>query len=207
MQTLFVNDNAITPSKVVCIGRNYADHIAELNNEVPSEPVIFVKPNSAIATELRAGNEQGDGEAIHYEGEISFLVTDGKLSAVGFGLDLTKRAVQSRLKAKGLPWERAKSFDGAAVFSGFAAFDGDSSELSLELYINDTLIQEGGYPLMLHKPEALLDEVQRFMSFENGDVLMTGTPAGVGIVDRGDVFHGKILRQGKLIVEARWTAA
>ena len=95
-----LDGNEIFPSKIVCIGRNYVAHIHELGNEIPAEPVIFIKPNSAIAENIHSG-EPGE---IHFEGEISFLVRAGELAAVGFGLDLTKRDLQSMLKAKGLPW-------------------------------------------------------------------------------------------------------
>jgi 2-keto-4-pentenoate hydratase/2-oxohepta-3-ene-1,7-dioic acid hydratase in catechol pathway len=95
MHTVIRENQAVVPSKIVCAGRNYVEHIAELDNEVPTEPVIFVKPNSALSDELRS-----DGDDIHYEGEISFLLHNGKIDAVGFGLDLTRRAVQTSLKNK-----------------------------------------------------------------------------------------------------------
>jgi len=188
------------PSKIVCIGRNYVDHITELGNEIPKEPVIFLKPNSAISTEVHSGKS---GE-IHFEGEMTFLVRSGELAAVGFGLDLTKRDIQSRLKAKGLPWERAKSFDGAAVFSEFVTFNGNIADLKLELHINDHLVQEGGFDLMMNKPELILSEVKTFLSLEDGDLIMTGTPAGVGPLSAGDRFVGKIFEKEKLIVMACW---
>ena len=119
----------IYPSKIVCIGRNYVDHIRELGNEVPTEPVIFLKPNSAISETIHS-NKTG---AIHYEGEITFMVVSGELAAVGFGLDLTRRELQTRLKEKGLPWERSKAFDGAAVYSEFVAFERGTGNLTLEL--------------------------------------------------------------------------
>ena len=188
-------------SKVVCIGRNYVAHIKELNNEMPTQPVIFVKSNSTITDELCSG----DGEAIHYEGEISFVVQDGMLSAVGFGLDLTKRELQSQLKAKGLPWERAKAFDKAAVFSEFVSFDGNIESLSMELFINGQLIQAGSTELMMLKPKQVLNEIQSFMTLTDGDIIMTGTPKGVGELLKGDVFVGKILQNNELLVEAKWT--
>ena len=110
--TLLSTDNSaqlITPSKVVCIGRNYVDHIKELANEMPDQMVVFIKPNSAISTRLFAKHND---DALHFEAELSFLYQGGKFTAVALGLDLTKREVQGTLKAKGLPWERAKAFDG-----------------------------------------------------------------------------------------------
>ena len=188
------------PSKIVCIGRNYVDHIKELGNETPTEPVFFLKPNSAIAAEVYAG----DADEIHYEAELSFMVSEGKLATVGFGLDLTKREIQSRLKAKGLPWERAKAFDGAAVFGDFVSFNGTIDELKLELYINDSLVQQGGYDLMINKPDEIFREASKFLSFESGDLIMTGTPKGVGQLNRGDRMTGKIYAKEHLLVELDW---
>ena len=120
MNHIYFNHKEWYPSKVVCIGRNYTEHIHELNNEVPSEMVFFIKPNSSISTQLSFPKGV---KSCHYEAEISFMIQKGKITAVGFGLDLTLREVQTQLKAKGLPWERAKSFLGSAVFSPFVPFD------------------------------------------------------------------------------------
>ena len=200
MNSIKFQGQNIQPSKLVCIGRNYAAHIEELNNDVPDEPVIFIKPNSAISNEIiLKGNEE-----IHYEGEICFLIMDGELSAVGFGLDLTKRNVQKKLKAKGLPWERAKAFDGSAIFSEFIPFDGNAESLRLELSINGELKQQGGYELMLFKPEALLKEIKQNFTLEDGDIIMTGTPAGVGKIDDRDEFIGKIYSINQLLAEQLW---
>ena len=134
MNTITVESQSFTPSKIVCIGRNYLEHIQGLGNETPDSMVIFVKPNSSMSTQLRATME----EPLHYEGEISFMVNSGAVYAVGFGLDLTRRELQSRLKNKGLPWERAKAFDGAACFSEFVKIDNtDIESLSVVLEIND----------------------------------------------------------------------
>ncbi|WP_369434541.1 fumarylacetoacetate hydrolase family protein [Psychromonas sp. MME1] len=100
MKNIIADGALLTPSKVVCIGRNYVDHIKELNNEIPEQAVIFVKPNSAICDEIFTDKV----ETIHYEAELSFMISNNKISAVGIGLDLTKRALQTKLKAKGLPW-------------------------------------------------------------------------------------------------------
>lgn len=201
MNSIKYQGQNIQPSKLVCIGRNYAAHIEELNNDVPDEPVIFIKPNSAISDEIIL---KGD-EEIHYEGEICFLIMDGKLAAVGFGLDLTKRNVQKKLKAKGLPWERAKSFDGSAVFSEFVPFDGNCESLTLELSINDELLQQGGYELMLFKPDALLKEIKQNFTLEDGDIIMTGTPAGVGKITKNDEFVGKVILGNKILTKSLWS--
>lgn len=190
----------IYPSKIICIGRNYVDHIKELGNEVPKEPVIFIKPNSAISTEIHSS----DSDEIHYEAEISFVIRAGEVAAVSLGLDLTKRELQSRLKAKGLPWERSKAFDGAAVFSEFVTVTGPVDNLRLELSINDCLVQQGGCQLMIYKPDEIVAEVKSFLTLEDGDLIMTGTPAGVGVVNAGDRFSGRIYDDDKQIVGCSW---
>ena len=200
MKSVRLDGNKVFPSKIVCIGRNYVDHIKELGNEIPKEPVIFIKPNSAISTDIHSGAH----EEIHFEGEISILIRAGKFWAVGFGLDLTKRKLQSSLKSKGLPWERSKAFDGAAVFSDFVSFNGQVKNLRLELCINEQLAQQGGCELMMYKPGEIIAEVQSFLSLEDDDLIMTGTPAGVGPLQAGDRFNGKIFEKDKLIVEASW---
>jgi len=200
MKSVKLDGKEIFPSKIICIGRNYVAHIKELGNEIPQEPVIFIKPNSAISTDIQSG----EPDEIHFEGEISFVVHSGEPVAVGFGLDLTKRKLQSALKAKGLPWERSKAFDGAAVFSEFVTFNGQVSALRLELYINDHLVQQGGCKLMMYKPDEIIAEIKSFLSLEDDDLIMTGTPAGVGPVHAGDRFTGKIYENEDLIVEGSW---
>ncbi|GHF01457.1 fumarylacetoacetate hydrolase family protein [Thalassotalea profundi] len=202
MNCINVNNHKVTPSKIMCIGRNYVDHITELGNEVPNEMVVFLKPNSAISTDLHAVHQ----EPLHFEGELCFVYQDGKFSAVGFGLDLTKRTLQSKLKAKGLPWERAKAFDGSAVFSDFVAIDTIDETLSLELTINSELAQQGGVLLMMYKPSEILSELQKFMTLENGDVVMTGTPKGVGEIKQGAVFKGRVLVNNQEICSSSWIA-
>ena len=191
----------ISPSKIVCVGRNYVEHIQELGNAIPSEPVIFCKPNSALSTDLCTHPI----DDIHYEGEISFIIHNGVITGVGFGLDLTKRKIQSSLKEQSLPWERAKAFDKSAVFSHFVKVGQNLSELRTELFINGQLKQSSGYPFMLNKPEALVREISSFMTLEDGDVVMSGTPAGVGQVHAGDHFVGKIYDGHELLLEHSWS--
>ena len=191
----------VSPSKVVCIGRNYLEHINELNNAIPAEPVIFLKPNSAISSQLTSRNE-----TIHYEAEICFLIKNNTISGVGFGLDLTKRQLQSELKAQGLPWERAKAFDGAAVFSPFVQCPANLTDLSMKLYINDQLVQHGLVTHMMFQPEQFMNDISSFMTLEDGDIIMSGTPKGVGVVIKGDKFHGIVLCNEKPILESYWTA-
>lgn len=203
MQTITVNGGAVTPSKIVCIGRNYVAHIEELGNEIPDEMVVFNKPNSAISDILRS---QMAGEQLHYEGELTFVVTNGQLSAVGFGLDLTKRELQGRLKTRGLPWERAKAFDGSALFSEFVSLPERIDSLSLQLDVDGDTRQRGGVELMMYKPDAILRELQSFTTLEDGDLIMTGTPAGVGGIKTGEQFEARVLAGARLLVAATWVA-
>ncbi len=195
------NDHTIAPSKVVCVGRNYVEHIKELNNTMPSEPVIFIKPNSAITENLVLKG----GDEIHYEAELAFIIEGGQLAGVGLGLDLTKRKIQNELKSQGLPWERAKAFDHSAVCSEFVSIPGDIKDLHLELIINGEIKQQGGCSLMIHKPLDLLDEITSFMTLIDGDILFTGTPAGVGRVNANDEFLGRVYNKNQLLIEVCWT--
>lgn len=191
----------IFPSKVVCIGRNYVEHIEELGNEIPAEMVVFNKPNSAITDTLYFISED-----TRFEGEIIFLIQKGKIAGVGFGLDLTKAALQNYLKSKGLPWERAKAFDHSAVLSEFVPFEGELSALSMKLYVNNVLVQFATYALMMYKPQTMIDEIESFMHLEDGDIIMSGTPKGVGTYAAGDRFVGQIYSHDVLILEKSWKA-
>jgi 2-keto-4-pentenoate hydratase/2-oxohepta-3-ene-1,7-dioic acid hydratase in catechol pathway len=201
MNVITRNGRTLAPTKVICIGRNYAAHIRELGNETPEGMVLFTKPNSAIATELCFIDDD-----CHYEAEMAFVVEAGQLRGVGLGLDLTKRAEQARLKAKGLPWERAKAFDGAAVFSSFVDLPPVIESLHFRLHINGQLAQQGSYGQMIHKPRAILAEVSSFMSLEDGDILMTGTPEGVGPYGRGDVFEARLYAGDQELLRTTWLA-
>ncbi len=203
MQSISVNDQLIQPTKIVCVGRNYVAHIEELGNKVPESMVVFNKPNSAITDILHS---QIGGHVLHYESELAFTVASGKLAAVGFGLDLTKRALQSRLKEKGLPWERAKAFDGAALFSKFVALPSEIEHLSLQLDVDGEQRQAGGVQLMLYRPEFILEEIARFTTLEDGDIIMSGTPSGVGEVQSGQTFEGQVLLGDRQLVSAAWIA-
>lgn len=202
MNQINVADKSFTPSKVVCIGRNFVEHINELGNEVPENMVVFNKPNSSISAELHSKHE----EELHYEAEICFVYEKGRFSAVGFGLDLTKRDLQGKLKNKGLPWERAKAFDGSAVFSEFVNIEDMESNFEVMLTINGNIIQKGDVSLMIYSPVKILKELQSFMTLEDGDVVMTGTPKGVGVIKQSDCFEGSINLDGKALVKATWTA-
>ena len=198
MNKILLENSEVYPSKVVCIGRNYTEHISELNNEIPDEMVFFIKPNSCLSNKLVFPKNY---TSCHYEAEISFLIRNNMIEAVGFGLDLTLREVQTKLKQKSLPWERAKAFNGSAVFSKFVPFSNDIENLSIELYINDELKQKGSYSQMINKPVEIINEANSFLSFEDGDILMTGTPSGVGEFKIGDIFIGKILYKQEVLIE------
>ncbi|MEW6991141.1 fumarylacetoacetate hydrolase family protein [Colwelliaceae bacterium 6441] len=202
MNTIVVNNQSVTPSKIICIGRNYVEHITELDNEIPDEMVVFLKPNSAISTDLSSYHQ----EPVHYEAELCFVYQNGTFSAVGFGLDLTKRQLQSQLKAKGLPWERAKAFDGSAIFSEFVLIDQLDPTLSVQLKINNKVIQHGSIALMMVKPDDILSELAGFITLEDGDIVMTGTPKGVGLIEKGAIFQGEITIKNTPIVSGQWLA-
>lgn len=202
LNTVLLDNNEVTPGKIICIGRNYVDHIRELNNVVPDQMVVFAKPNSAISNKLHAVL----GETLHYEAEMSFMVQNNKFSAVAMGMDLTKRGIQSVLKASALPWERAKGFDGSALFSPFVSIDHIDPSLKVELFIDDVLTQSGGIDLMMHKPESILPEISSFITLNDGDIVMTGTPKGVGEVVSGKHYRGNISLQNRDITSVEWIA-
>ncbi len=192
----------VSPSKIVCVGRNYADHARELGNDVPTEPVIFMKPNSSISSTLSSSHQ----EALHYEAELSFLIQNGTLSGVGVGLDLTKRGLQSTLKAASLPWERAKAFDGAAVFSSFVALDFPLDDLRFTLSVDGVLRQSGETQHMLFSPNDLLRYISEFSTLQDNDIVMTGTPAGVGELVSGCDYEVTLYAEDVYVLSHRWCA-
>ena len=187
--------------KVVCVGRNYAAHARELGNAVPTTPILFMKPSSSIVSirnDIHCPDAALYGDT-HYEAELCIQLSSPLSSAtieqvkqaiggVTLGLDLTLRELQSQLKSKGEPWERAKCFDGACVLADWLdpqAF-GDFSHVNYQLMINDELKQEGDTALMLFSVYELLADISHAFSLQAGDVIMTGTPSGVGILKSGD---------------------
>ncbi|QSX39805.1 fumarylacetoacetate hydrolase family protein [Shewanella cyperi] len=199
MTAIHFGSQSIIPGKLVCVGRNYVAHIEELGNEMPDDIVLFNKPASALTNELRAFA----GEALHYEAELSFLIRTGRIVAVALGLDLTKRDLQSRLKQKGLPWERAKAFDGAALLSDFVAID-DATGLSFEFRCDGELLQQGSLELMIHQPATVIAALEGFMALQDNDVLMTGTPAGVGALKAGALYSGTVYQHGRCLLTKEW---
>ena len=186
--------------KVVCIGRNYAEHAKELDNPVPTEPLLFIKPGSCVVP-LEGGfaipTERG---SVHYEAEIAVLIgkplsakpsREEVLDAIsGFApaLDLTLRDKQAELKAKGLPWEIAKSFDGAAVIAPFVVSStfADMADIGIRLSINGEVRQDGNSAQMLNPIVPMIQYMAGCFSLPAGDVILTGTPAGVGPLNVGD---------------------
>ena len=187
--------------KVVCVGRNYAAHARELGNAVPTTPILFMKPSSSIVSirnDIHCPDAALYGDT-HYEAELCIQLSSPLSSAtieqvkqaiggVTLGLDLTLRELQSQLKNKGEPWERAKCFDGACVLGDWLdpqAF-ADFSQVNYQLTINDALKQEGDTALMLFSVYELLADISHAFSLQAGDVIMTGTPSGVGMLKSGD---------------------
>ena len=201
LKTVLFDYYPITPSKVVCIGRNYVEHIHELNNEIPASMVVFNKPNSAVSDTLQCITPD-----TRFEGEICFLIMDGAIAGIGFGLDLTKADLQNYLKSKGLPWERAKGFDHSAVLSYFIPLKCTLESLRMTLHINGSLVQEALYDLMIYKPLEMLEEIKSFMSLEDGDIIMSGTPKGVNTYRENDHFVGRIYSNEDLLLECSWCA-
>ncbi len=180
--------------KVVCVGRNYAEHARELNNPVPTEPLLFIKPGSCVVSTAGGFSIPADRGVVHYEAEIAVLI--GKplsrqpteeevldaISGLAPALDLTLRDVQARLKEKGYPWELAKAFDGAFVLAPFVAREaiGSLDDLRIRLSIDGELRQDGNSRDMLTPIVPLIQHIAGHFSLQPGDVVSTGTPAGVG---------------------------
>jgi len=202
MTAIQFNGKPVRPGKVICVGKNYAAHISEMDSVPAEKMVVFMKPATSIGTELHAVLD----EPLHYEGEICLLVQHDNIAGIGFGLDLTKRETQSKLKAAGLPWERSKAFTGSALFSEFVQAPEDLSQLGLELRVNDALRQKGDVSLMLYPLAVILEELRQFLTLEDGDIIMTGTPAGVGPVQSGECFDGRVLAGEQVLAQAVWQA-
>lgn len=193
--------------KVVCVGRNYAAHAHELDNEVPKAPILFMKPASAIVS-MRDDIIRPDPAVFgdtHYEAELCIQLSadlskatieqaQQAIGGVTLGLDLTLRELQSTLKAAGHPWERAKCFDGACVLGDWVEPTefGDFTQVNYQLVINDKLTQEGDTQWMLFSVYELLVDISHAFSLQAGDVVMTGTPSGVGILHAGDTVILKL---------------
>ena len=189
--------------KIICIGRNYTEHISELKSERPEEPVVFLKPDTAILLNKQPFFIPDFSKDVHHEVEVLVKINrigkyiDKKFAhkyydEIGLGIDFTARDLQSKLKAKGLPWEKAKSFDGAAVIGQWI----DKNEfkninnLAFSLNKNGTIVQQGNTSHMLWKIDELIEYVSKYFTLKIGDIIFTGTPAGVGKVIANDKLEG-----------------
>ncbi|MBL6646829.1 MAG: fumarylacetoacetate hydrolase family protein [Flavobacteriaceae bacterium] len=191
--------------KLICVGRNYNDHIQELNNTRPDAPVIFIKPDSALAQPTQPFFIPDFSKDIHYEVEILVRINRiGKYiqpefahkyyDEIGLGIDFTARDLQKELKSKGLPWEKAKGFDGSArIGKWFSKKDFvDINDIRFRLEKNNQVVQESTTAHMIWSVDALISHISEFFTLKIGDVIFTGTPAGVGPVDAGDFLEGFI---------------
>lgn len=204
-----------TLGKIVCVGRNYAAHAKELNNPIPSEPILFIKPASSavpVSPEFSIPQTQG---SVHHELEIAILIGQplananetevaGAIAGIGLGLDLTLRDVQAKLKEKGHPWERAKSFDGACPLTDFVSVkeiaEVDWQSLALKLEKNGQLQQQGSSADMLFAILPLIAHMSEHFSLQPGDVILTGTPAGVGPLAAGDQLSCELSLANKVLL-------
>lgn len=189
--------------KIICIGRNYADHISELNNERPDEPVIFMKPDTAVLAKQFPFVIPEFSNDVHHEVEVLVKINkvgkyiDAKFAhkyydEIGLGIDFTARDLQNRLKEKGLPWEKAKAFDNSAIIGDFLPKNTFSSleNLNFELTKNGEVVQTGNTSLMLWKIDEIIAYVSQYFTLKTGDVIFTGTPKGVAAVKEGDELVG-----------------
>ena len=187
--------------KIIAIGRNYAEHIKELNNERPDEPVIFTKPETAILKDGEAFYYPNFSQDVHHEVEIIVKISKmGKnieekfahkyYDEIGIGIDFTARDIQSKLKAKGLPWDLAKGFNGSAPISEFVPKSKftDLTNLNFHLDVNGSLRQEGNTSMMLYPIDTIIAFISRYFTLKTGDIIFTGTPAGVASVKVGDTL-------------------
>ena len=199
--------------KIICIGRNYAEHARELGNEIPENPVIFMKPDTAV---LKKGSDfyiPEFSEDIHYELEVVLKISKGGkyiqeekagnyFEEIALGIDFTARDLQSKLKEKGLPWELAKGFDGSAVISDFyKKEDYDLKNLQFSLLKNKEEVQNGNTSLMLFSPEKIIAFVSTYFTLKTGDLIFTGTPKGVGKVAENDILEAYL--EDKKVLDLR----
>ena len=189
--------------KIICIGRNYTNHIAELQNERPTEPVVFMKPDSAVLLKQHPFVLPEFSNEVHHEIELIVKINKvGKYiepkfahkyyDEISVGIDFTARDLQDQLKSKGLPWEKAKAFDGSAVIGEFVSKEQFTSldDVNFELLKNGAVAQKGNSSLMLWKIDELVAYVSQFFTLKIGDIIFTGTPEGVASVAPNDVLEG-----------------
>jgi acylpyruvate hydrolase len=202
--------------KIIAVGRNYVDHIHELQNEVPSDPVIFSKPDTAVLRNNEPFYYPDFSQDVHHELEIVVRISKmGKrideqyahkyYDEIGLGIDFTARDIQNKLKAKGLPWDLAKGFNGSAPISSFVPKSefADLQNVNFQLTVNDQVRQQGNTSLMLFKIDYLIAFVSRYFTLQTGDLIFTGTPKGVGPVLPGDRLVGTLEGRELLTFEVK----
>ncbi len=210
------SDEEISVGKIVCVGRNYAEHAKELGNEVPEFPIIFLKPASVLEYSDGAINHPEYSSDMHHEVELVLLIgkeiknaddaeAEETISGYAVGLDMTLRDIQNELKKNGHPWTLAKVFDGAAVVSEFKhkndyKFSGNEK---ISLKVNDQLKQNSDLSKMIFSAVEIVKYISNKMTLEKGDLIFTGTPSGVGKVIRGDKISAEIENIGKLKIEIK----
>ena len=200
--------------KIICIGRNYLEHARELNNRVPEKPVFFLKPDSSVIKNNKPFFYPDFSEEIHYEIELVLKISRlGKNIAmkfahryyneIGLGIDFTARDLQNECKAKGLPWEIAKAFEGSAPLGNFLPVDHfkEMTDIDFRLDINNHTVQRGNSKDLIFSFDELISYLSRFFTLKTGDLIFTGTPAGVGPVKRNDHLQGYL---GKLLLLDFW---
>jgi 5-carboxymethyl-2-hydroxymuconate isomerase len=216
MKTIKIKNstNEINIGKIICVGRNYVEHAKELGNEVPEKPVVFLKPASAV---IYSGDEikyPPFSEEMHHEVELVLLIgnkikdaslenAEKAITGYGVGLDMTLRDVQSKLKSKGHPWTIAKCFDTSAVLSEFVLKDDHNLTLDEEIFltVNDEERQRDKLNKMILNPAELVQYLSSLMTLDEGDLIFTGTPKGVGKVEKGDVIKAGIEGVAELMVQ------
>ncbi len=202
--------------KIFCVGRNYADHAKELGNAIPDEPVIFMKPKSALLQPHTPFYYPEFTNELHYEVELVLRVSkNGKYiqdkfankyyDAITVGIDFTARDIQAELKEKGLPWEKAKAWDNSAVIGKWVPFASlkNKNDINFGLYKNKELVQQGNSKSMLHNFDSLVSYISNYFSINIGDLIFTGTPAGVGEVVVGDELEGFMEQESLFTLEVK----
>ncbi|MDH3997432.1 MAG: fumarylacetoacetate hydrolase family protein [Desulfuromonadales bacterium] len=213
MHSVMLEKTEISVGKIVCIGRNYAAHAKELGNEAPEKPIIFIKPASTMVADGGSVTIPDYSEECHHEVELAVLIgQDARnvtkqealkhVAGYAVALDMTLRDVQTAQKSKGLPWEIAKAFDTSCPLSSFVAADkvANPQDLKLTLQVNGETRQDGHSGDMMHSVAELIAAVSSYFTLEAGDILLTGTPAGVSRVQSGDRLEAAIDQVGSLSV-------
>jgi len=200
--------------KIICVGRNYTDHVKELGNHVPDEPVIFMKPKSALLQSHTPFYYPEFTNELHYECELVLRVSkNGKYiqqkhavnyyDAITVGIDFTARDIQDELKKKGLPWEKAKAFDNSAVVGKPLTPDFNRRSINFSMYKNKEKVQEANTEQMIFSIDKIVENISNYFSLNIGDLIFTGTPSGVGECVTGDVLEGFIEKEGLFSVEVK----